>query len=133
VPALVKDPRAALAALNLSLAMQTLVALERAGLGPATSVFTEGGFRRNSGYNAILAAALGEGRSGSSYLTDIAEATAFGAAMTAAAALGGTNPDSLGGLFEIDYKRVIPMEGAGDLGAYRSAWLGTMGVNGGKA
>jgi len=132
-PALIQSPKAALAALNLSLAMQTLVALERAGLRPATSVFTEGGFRRNSGYNSILAAALGEGRSGGAYLTDIAEATAFGAAMTAVAALGGTTPDALGGLFEIDYKRVLPMEGLGDLNAYRSAWLEAMGVNGGKA
>jgi L-fuculokinase len=129
LPALMKDPRKALAALNLSLALQTLVALERAGLGPATSVFTEGGFRKNSGYNAILAAALGE----RAYLTDIAEATALGAAMTAVAALGGTTPDKLGHLFEVDYKRVGPMNGLGDLSAYSAAWVAAMGSNGGKA
>jgi sugar (pentulose or hexulose) kinase len=126
VPAFLREPRKALAALNLSLAMQTLVALERAGLGPRTEVFTEGGFRRNSGYNAVLAAALGGGRSGGAYLTDIAEATAFGAAMTAAAALGGTEPGALDSLFEIDYKRVLPMEGLEALDAYRSAWVGAM-------
>jgi sugar (pentulose or hexulose) kinase len=129
VPALMKDPRKALAALNLSLALQTLVALERAGLGPRTEVFTEGGFRRNPGYNAILASALGE----RAYLTDIAEATALGAAMTAAAALGGTTPDKLGALFEVDYMRVGPMEGLGDLSAYCAAWVAATGSNGGKA
>jgi sugar (pentulose or hexulose) kinase len=120
------DPKRALAALNLSLAIQTIVALERAGLCAKTEVFTEGGFRRNSGYNAILASALG----GRAYLTDISEATAFGAAMTAASALGGTTPDTLGGLFEVDYKRVEPMDGLGNLTNYRSSWLAAM--NGGK-
>jgi L-fuculokinase len=124
-PGFLRDPRRALAVLNLSLALQTLVALERAGLGPSTEVCTEGGFRRNAGYNAILAAALA-GRSGGAYLTDIAEATAFGAAMTAAAALAGKKPDELGGLFEIEYKKVLPMEGLGGLDAYRSAWAGAM-------
>jgi sugar (pentulose or hexulose) kinase len=132
VPGFLRDPARALATLNLSLALQTLVALERAGLGPSTSVFTEGGFRKNAGYNALLASAL-EGRSGGAYLTDIAEATAFGAAMTAAAALRGEEPGGLGGLFEIDYKRVLPMEGIGSgLEAYRSAWTAAMGPSGGK-
>jgi L-fuculokinase len=127
VPPFMRDPKRALAALNLSLAIQTLVALERAGLGAKTEVFTEGGFRRNSGYNAILASALG----GRAYLTDISEATAFGAAMTAASALGGTTPDTLGNLFEVEYKRVEPMAGLGNLANYRGSWLAAM--NGGKA
>jgi sugar (pentulose or hexulose) kinase len=122
VPPFMRDPKRALAALNLSLAIQTLVALERAGLGAKTEVFTEGGFRRNSGYNAILASALG----GRAYLTDISEATAFGAAMTAASALGGATPDTLGGLFEVDYKRVEPMDGLENLTNYRGSWLAAM-------
>jgi L-fuculokinase len=125
VPCFLREPGRALAALNLSLALQTLVALERAGLGSGTEVCTEGGFRRNTGYNAVLASALA-GRSGGAYLTDIAEATAFGAAMTAAAALAGKKPDELGGLFEIEYKKVLPMEGLAGLDAYRSAWAGAM-------
>jgi Sugar (pentulose and hexulose) kinases len=122
-----REPRRALAALNLSLALQTLVALERAGLGERTEVFTEGGFRKNIGYNAIIATALG----GRAYLTDIAEATSLGAAMTAAAALGGTCPDALGDLFKVEYKNVKPMAGIEKFGDYRGAWLAAL--NGGKA
>lgn len=129
MPPLLRDGRKALAALNLSLAIQTLVALERAGLGPDTEVFTEGGFRKNAGYNAILASALtGGAHIGRAYLTDISEATAFGAAMTAAAALDGINPDALGDRFDIDYKTVRPMEGLGNFAGYRAAWLDLVAV-----
>jgi sugar (pentulose or hexulose) kinase len=130
-----EGPRA-LAVLNISLALQTLVALERAGGAAGTEVFTEGGFRRNEGYNAVLASALcgagsagGASCEGRAYLTDISEATALGAAMTAAAALEGINPDALGDRFDIEYKEVRPMEslgptgGAGVLDGYRAAWL----------
>ena len=107
-----RDGERAMAALNISLALQTLVALERAGLSPGTEVFTEGGFRKNAGYNAALASALrGAGYGDGVYLTDITEATAFGAAMTAAAALEGCEPGALGDRFEVDYKPVRPMEG----------------------
>jgi L-fuculokinase len=134
VPPLLRDGRKALAALNLSLAIQTLVALERSGLGSDTEVFTEGGFRKNAGYNALLATALGgSAAAGRAYLTDISEATSFGAAMTAAAALEGVNPDALGDRFDIEYKTVRPMEALGDLDGYRAAWLALVAVSGGEA
>lgn len=123
VPSFAKSGARALAALNISLALQTLVALKRAGLARGTEVFTEGGFRKNAGYNAVLAAALrGEGFAGGAYLTDMAEATAFGAAMTAAAALEGATPDKLSDRFEVDYIAAKPMDGL-DLGRYGAAWL----------
>jgi sugar (pentulose or hexulose) kinase len=123
----------ALAVLNISLALQTLVALERTGLAPGTEVFTEGGFRKNAGYNAVLASALrGAGYGDGAYLTDIAEATSFGAAMTAAAALEGSDPGALGDRFEVDYKPVKPMDGL-DLGTYRRAWLALVANKGGLA
>jgi L-fuculokinase len=134
IPGFFKSGGRALAALNLSLAIQTLVALERAGMGPATSVFTEGGFRKNAGYNAILAAALGSGaRGGRVYLTDIAEATSLGAAMTAEAALEGVTPDALSDRFDIDYKAARPMEALGDFERYRAAWLALVAGKGGRA
>jgi L-fuculokinase len=136
LPPFLKAPRRALAALNLSLALQTLVALERAGAGPATEVYTEGGFRRNQGYNAALAAALsgsGGHSSGRAFVTDISEATAFGAAMTAVAALEGLKPDALGDRFDIEYKPVSPMRGLGDLEGYRAAWLARAAKKGDKA
>ena len=119
VPAFMQEPRLAMAALNLSLALQTLVALERSGLERGTDVFTEGGFRRNPDYNGIIAAAL---PGNAVFLTDIAEATAFGAAMTALAALSGGSPDGLRDRFEIDYKPVLPMPALAELDTYREAW-----------
>jgi sugar (pentulose or hexulose) kinase len=126
-PPFLRDVERALAALNISLALQTQVALERTGLAAGTDVFTEGGFRRNGGYNSVLASLLGSGHG--VFLTDISEATALGAAMTAAAALEGARPDSLGDRFDVEYKAVAPMEGLGSaagslgLGKYRAAWL----------
>jgi len=119
VPPFLRDRRKTLAALNLSLALQTLVALDRCGLRPGAGIFTEGGFRRNADYNAILAAALPDN---ALRLTDMAEATSFGAAMTALAALSGTSPEALRGSFDIDYAEVASMKGLDDLGSYREIW-----------
>jgi L-fuculokinase len=134
-PGFVRDGERAMAALNLSLAFQTGVALERAGLGRATEVFTEGGFRKNAGYTALLASALASpgGGEGRAFVTDIPEATALGAAMTALAAFAGGRPDELGGLFDIDYRRVAPMAGLAGFEAYRAAWLEAAAMDGGKA
>lgn len=120
VPGFMRNPDKAMAALDLSLAIQTLVALERAGLRPGAALCTEGGFRANSDYNRILAAALPEN---SVYLTDMAEATSFGAAMTAIAAVEGCSPDALADRFEIEKIPVVPMEGLGAFDAYRRTWL----------
>jgi sugar (pentulose or hexulose) kinase len=133
VPPFMRDGERALAALNLSLALQTLVALERAGLSRGAEVYGEGGFRRNRGYNAVLASLLAAEGIGAGYcLTDIAEATSFGAAMTAVAALEGAKPDALGDRFDIEYARARPMEGLDGLGAYRRAWLALVGGEGGS-
>jgi sugar (pentulose or hexulose) kinase len=119
-PAFMDDPAAAEAVLNLSLALQTMVALERAGLAPGQTIFTEGGFRNNRDYNAILAAAL---PSNPVYLTDMSEATSFGAALTGLAALEKTTPSALGGLFSIARIPAEPMPGLADFAAYREKWL----------
>jgi sugar (pentulose or hexulose) kinase len=119
-PAFIADPAAAEAVLNLSLALQTMVALERAGLAPGQTIFTEGGFRNNNDYNAILAAAL---PSNPVYLTDMSEATSFGAALTGLAALEKTTPSALGGLFSIARIPAVPMPGLADFAAYREKWL----------
>jgi L-fuculokinase len=140
-PPFMRDGSRALASLNISLALQTLVALERAGRTAGTEVFTEGGFRKNEGYNALLASALCGGAAGTAscvFLTDISEATALGAAMTAAAALEGCKPDELAERFEVEYKEVGPMkgldtpEGSGELERYRAAWLALVANNGGR-
>ncbi|HET7838896.1 MAG TPA: carbohydrate kinase, partial [Rectinemataceae bacterium] len=125
LPAFLSDSRRAMAVLNLSLAIQTLVALGRAGLEPGAQVFTEGGFRRNADYNAILAAAL---PANPVYLTDIVEATAAGAAMTALVALdreagGRRGIEGIARDFTVEYLSVAPMPGMDGLGAYTQQWL----------
>lgn len=119
-PAFMRDPEAAMATLNLSLAFQTLVALERAGLKDGTDVYIEGGFRANADYCGLLAAALPRN---SVYLTDMTEATSFGAAMTAVAALEGVTPDALADRFDIERIPVAPMPGLDGFPAYRDAWM----------
>ncbi len=107
-----------IAALRISLAIQTLVALDRAGLDGGKEVFTEGGFRKNEAYNALLSAALPGNRVS---LTDIAEATALGAAMTAKMALTGKKLADLAGDFQVEYKEVTKRPFPA-FAAYKEAW-----------
>jgi sugar (pentulose or hexulose) kinase len=119
LPPCFADYQTSFAILRISLVMQTLTALERAGLKKGREVYTEGGFRRDESYNRLLASALNGNRV---FLTDIAEATALGAAMTAKMALGGKALADLAGDFEVTYleqeKSDIP-----ELFSYREAWL----------
>ena len=121
-PKFLADSARAEAVLNLSLAFQTMVALERTGLKPGERIYTEGGFRNNKAYNALLALALPDNPV---YLTDMKEATSFGAALTALAALRGQTPSALGDLFEIRGVQAEPFRGIdrAELEAYRKKWL----------
>jgi sugar (pentulose or hexulose) kinase len=107
------------ATLRISLVLQTLTALERAGIENGYEVYTEGGFRKDESYSLLLASSLPNNKT---YLTDIAEAAALGAAMTAKMALTGKSLKDFSGDFEISYieqeKKSFP-----ELGAYRDAWL----------
>jgi sugar (pentulose or hexulose) kinase len=107
------------AALRISLVMQTLTALERAGIEKGYEVYTEGGFRKDNSYSSLLASALPNNKV---FLTDIAEAAALGAAMTAKMALTGKSIKDLADDFEISYneqeKKDFP-----ELDDYRKAWL----------
>jgi len=111
-----------IATLRLSLVMQTLTALERAGI-ESSDVYTEGGFRKDESYNHLLASALPDNRV---FLTDINEATALGAAMTAKIALGGKSLKDLAADFEIDY-REQEKGSFPEMEAYREAWLAETG------
>jgi sugar (pentulose or hexulose) kinase len=114
------DYETGFALMRISLVMQSLTALERTGLLPGTEVFTEGGFRKNEAYNTLLSAALPDNRV---FLTDIAEATALGAAMTAKMALTGKGLPDLAGDVEVEYQE-IPKTAIPELFSYREAWLG---------
>jgi sugar (pentulose or hexulose) kinase len=108
-----------IAALRISLVMQTLTALERTGIEKGREVYTEGGFRKDESYSRLLASALPENRV---FLTDIIEATALGAAMTAKIALSGKPLKDLATDFEVDY-REQEKGSFPELAAYREAWL----------
>ena len=69
------------------------------------SIFIEGGFRKNLDYNTLLTAMFPKSRV---YLTNLDEATAFGAAMLGKAALDGTDPYAMADLYEIEKSEVKP-------------------------
>lgn len=118
-PSILRDTGRMTAALKISLALQTLVAFERSGAGERTELVTEGGFRKNAGYNSILASLVG----GRARLTDIAEATSLGAAMTAVAALEGVSPHVLADRFTVGYIKPEPIPGLRGLEEYKAEWL----------
>lgn len=106
-PSFFGDFSTAYAVLNLSLAIQSKLALERTGMKNGTDLFVEGGFRKNPDYNALLSAMFPES---SVYLTNLEEATAFGAALLGKAGLEGKRPEAFAGLFEIEK---IPVNAVG--------------------
>ena len=113
------DYETSFAALRVSLVTQTLTALERTGIKKGYEIFTEGGFRKDESYNRLLSSYLDGNKV---FLTDISEASALGAAMTAKMALNGKSLRDLAEDFDISYieqeKNDFP-----ELESYRQAWL----------
>ena len=113
------DYEKSFALLRISLVMQTLTAFERAGIKNGYEVYTEGGFRKDDCYSRLIASALENNKI---FLTDIDEASALGAAMTAKMAISGKPLNDLAGDFDVSYheqeKYSFP-----ELQAYRQAWL----------
>jgi len=105
---------------NLSLAIQTRIALQRVDLAPGTEVFIEGGFRQNQNYGALLGAMLPDNPL---FLTELEEATSYGAALCGKALADGVSVDSLKDFVSLDKHPVEPAELDG-LEAYVDAFLG---------
>ncbi len=93
----------ALIVLNLSLAIQTKVSFDRADKTRGLQVFTEGGFSKNETYNSLMTAFYPESVF---YLTDLKEASAYGAALCGKAAAERVDIRSLGNMIEI-HKRPV--------------------------
>jgi hypothetical protein len=119
LPPCFQNYAAGFAVLRISLVMQSLISFERIGLVPGEEVFTEGGFRKNEAYNILLSSAL---RDNPVFLTDIAEASALGAAMTAKMALTGQGLSALAKDFEVEYQEVVKSD-IPELFPYRAAWM----------
>lgn len=105
---------------NLSLAIQTRVALQRVDLAPGTEVFIEGGFRQNQNYGALLGAMLPENPL---FLTELEEATSYGAALCGKSLADDVSVESLKDFVSLDKKPIKPAELPG-LDGYVEAFLG---------
>jgi len=117
--AFLQDAKIAQAVLNLSIVLQTEVALQRTNIKPGTEILTEGGFRSNTDYNMLLGSCF---PGNAVYLTDLQEATSFGAAMTALTALKKIDPRALSRYIHIEKVLVPSMFAPERLSAYRNAW-----------
>ena len=119
LPPCFTDYEQGIAVLRISLVMQSLVAIERTGLQPSSDIIIEGGFRIDEAYNRLLASAF---NSNKVYITNVAEATALGAAMTAKMALSGKSLAELADDFEVSYQEVEKSD-IPELASYRKAWM----------
>ena len=93
--------------LNLSLAIQTKVALDRVKAPQGSPIYIEGGFRKNDVYIRLLASMF----PGSPiFTTNISEATSLGAAMLSKSAYEKLNLTELKDYVEIDMNKFEPVE-----------------------
>ena len=98
-PEFFRDVETAYAVLNLSLAIQTKVSLDRVDMKNGIPIYTEGGFSNNESYNILLAGFYPES---DIFLTNLKEATAFGAALVGKAAIEQAHPKDYKDLLEIE-------------------------------
>jgi L-fuculokinase len=99
VPACFDSPERAYAVLCSALAMLSCEQLSAVGTQDGMPIYIEGGFRKNAAYQALLAALFPHSPI---YLTDMKEATAFGSALLARAAVEGCALADLRTDFKID-------------------------------
>ena len=99
IPECLKDPHTAFAVLNLSLAIQTKVSLDRVDMLNGLPIYTEGGFSNNEAYNILVGGFYPDS---DVFLTNLKEATSFGAALMGKAALEEKHPAAFRDLLEIE-------------------------------
>ncbi|MBI9016637.1 MAG: carbohydrate kinase [Phycisphaerae bacterium] len=92
VPEFFYDYQHATAVLNISLAIQTSIAIKHIGYTDSDTVYVEGGFTKNIPYLKILACLLPKSKIMTSSMP---QATATGAAILGLSALANTAPDEL--------------------------------------
>lgn len=104
---------------NLSLAIQTRIALRRVGLKPGIRVFIEGGFRQNKNYLSLLGALLPDNPI---YVTALEEATSFGAALCAKSLVDGVELSSLENHVNLN-RRFVEPSGLSNLEEYADVFM----------
>jgi sugar (pentulose or hexulose) kinase len=118
-PDFFKEYTTAYAVLTLSLALQTRQALSLIGYDGTGTLFIEGGFRNNAAYNTLLTALFPRAEV---VLTNLQEATAFGAALLGKAALDTVRPEALGELFTIETS-AVEKQTFSELDSYKKRFL----------
>jgi len=93
----------AYAVLSISQAIQSKVSLTIVGNEKGDIIFVEGGFRKNDYYMAMLSALLPGSKL---FLTNLEEASAFGAALLGKSAIEGKHPREMDGSFEIEIEMI---------------------------
>jgi len=118
-PAWFNDTALAHDLLNISLALQSEVALRRTDLGPTTAIFVEGGFRSNATFLAVLAALF---PTNPIVLTNLSQASSAGAALLGHALLSRCHPLALAEAITIS-EQAVARPALVNLDAYRTAWM----------
>ena len=105
IPPFFRDYKKAYLIIVLSLAMQTKVAIDRINAPAGSPIYIEGGFRHNKNYVRLLASIFPESPV---YLTNINEATSYGAALLGKAAYEGKETSDLKEIVDIEFNRIKP-------------------------
>jgi sugar (pentulose or hexulose) kinase len=108
--ALLSDPLLAFHALDLSLAIQSKHGLLMACGSEDATIIVEGGFTANTIYCRLLAALMPKAKV---CLSNLREATAYGAAMLGICAVEGVNPTELAKRIMIDLAPIEPLAASG--------------------
>ncbi|MCK4824790.1 carbohydrate kinase, partial [bacterium] len=119
IPDFFRNKAKAYAVLNLSLAIQTKVSLDRSDMKDGIPLFTEGGFSRNDVYNALLTLFY---PSSDIALTNLDEASAFGAAIIGKCAIENVNPNAFKEYFYIE-KTPVKRISIPTIGSYYDAFM----------
>ncbi len=93
--------------LVLSLVLQTKVSIERVNAPEGSPIYIEGGFRHNTSYIKIIASLFPDNPV---YITNIAEATSFGAALLGKGAYEGKENKYLKEFVNIDSRKIEPVK-----------------------
>jgi len=97
-PSFFRNKEIAYSVLNLSLVIQTKISLDRVDMEKGMSIYTEGGFSHNKAYNILLSSLYPESNV---YLTNLNEATAYGACILGKAAYENKHPNELNDFIQI--------------------------------
>ena len=105
IPPFFRDYKKAYLVIVLSLAMQTKVAIDRINAPAGAPIYIEGGFRHNINYVKLIASMFPQSPV---YLTNINEATSYGAALLSKAAYEKKDTSELKDFVDIEFNLIKP-------------------------